>query len=288
MAVKQVLTHWARVSVALAFVAVLVVSGCEKKASTPTPAGGVSAPAGGTDVGSTPPAAGGAKTAVTPGADGNTAVIKGIVKLDGVVPKMPGYNMAQKPECVARHTEAPAAENIVTGAAGELRDVFVQVSGGLESYSFKPPSEPVAIDQVGCLYTPHVFGIMVNQDIKLINSDPFLHNVKVTEGRPLNEAMPTQGQEIVKKSWFKKAKVPTPFQCEVHPWMKAYGCVVDHPYHSTTKADGAFEISGLPAGKYKISVWHELFPGLKAPAEQEIEVGAGETKEIEFVYKIGM
>jgi plastocyanin len=284
VAVKQVLAHSANVSLVLVLAAMLVVWGCEKKPTgDPKP---IAEPTADTPVPDAPP---GEKTALEPGSAGNTAVIKGIVKLNGTVPKLPSYNMAQKPECAALHAAAPAAENIVAGAGGELRDVFVQVSGGLENFKFTAPAEPVTIDQTGCLYKPHVFGIMVGQDIKLVNSDKFLHNVKVnaSDGRPINEAMP-QPASVTKRKWFKKAKIPTPFQCEVHPWMKAYGCVVDHPYHSTTKADGTFEISGLPAGKYKISAWHSLFPGLKAPAEEEIEVGAGETKEIELVYTLGM
>ena len=288
VAVKQVLAHSANVSLVLVLTATLIVSGCEKKADKANdPVPGTSSSGGGETPASTP--GGGPVTQVEPGSPGNTAVIKGIVKLNGTVPKLPPYNMAQKPECTALHAAAPGAENIVTGAGGELRDVFVQVSGGLESYKFTAPSEPVTLDQIGCLYKPHVFGIMVGQDIKLVNSDKFLHNVKVnaSDGRPINDAMP-KPDFLIKPKWFKKAKIPTPFQCEVHPWMKAYGCVVNHPYHSTTKVDGAFEISGLPAGKYKISTWHSLFPGLKAPAEQEVEVGAGETKEIELVYTLGM
>jgi plastocyanin len=284
------LKHGLNLSLLVAFCVVLLLgaAGCEKKSDAPPPAppGGGTAETASTSGGGGG-SGGGAKGKIDPATVENPGTIKGVVKFEGTVPPLGTVNMQQKPECSKLHGDAPPKENIVVGPGGGLRDVFVHVTKGLEGYSFDPPSEPAMIDQKGCVYIPHVFGIMVGQDVKLINSDAFLHNVKVTDNRPLNEAMPNVG-DVVKKKWFKKTGIPTSFQCEVHPWMKAYACVVDHPYHSVTTKDGAFEIKGLPAGTYTISVWHELFPGLKAVADQqEVTVGAGETKDLEFTYKIG-
>jgi len=48
-----------------------------------------------------------------------------------------------------------------------------------------------------------------------------------------------------------------PFRCDVHGWMNAYAGVVAHPFFAVSKADGSFEIKGLPAGTYTIEAWHE-------------------------------
>jgi len=46
--------------------------------------------------------------------------------------------------------------------------------------------------------------------------------------------------------------------CDVgHSWMSAYVVVVDHPYAAVTDASGAFRISGVPPGAYRIRFWHE-------------------------------
>ena len=49
---------------------------------------------------------------------------------------------------------------------------------------------------------------------------------------------------------FDKPEVMVPFRCDVHGWMAAYGGIVSHPFFAVSKADGSFEIKGLPAGTY--------------------------------------
>jgi hypothetical protein len=46
-------------------------------------------------------------------------------------------------------------------------------------------------------------------------------------------------------------------KCDVHPWMSAYLGVFTHPFFSVTSTDGKFTISGLDAGTYEITAWHE-------------------------------
>ena len=50
---------------------------------------------------------------------------------------------------------------------------------------------------------------------------------------------------------------PIPFKCDIHPWMKGYVRVFDHPYFAVTDEDGKFEIKNAPAGKWRIVYWHE-------------------------------
>jgi hypothetical protein len=56
-------------------------------------------------------------------------------------------------------------------------------------------------------------------------------------------------------------------KCDIHPWMFAYVGVASHPYVALSGADGAFRITGVPAGKYPIRVWHERYGRLTATVE---------------------
>ncbi len=264
-------------------VAGMIGVGCEKKSGTPTPQdpGSTTPPTGGP----TPPPVAAAKAWPTDAAA--TGTISGTIKV-GSAPAMPAIDMASKPDCVALHGDTkPTAELVVAGANGGLRDVFVYLDDASVAAQYTPPAppaEPAVLDQKGCIYVPHVIGIQVKQDLKVLNSDPFLHNVNAP---PLNLAMGGKdeaGKVKLLKKHFKKPAVPATFKCDVHPWMSAYACVVTHPCYAVTDADGNFKITGVPPGKYKLKFWHEPAPGLTAPADQDVEVKAGEDTAIEATF----
>jgi hypothetical protein len=68
-------------------------------------------------------------------------------------------------------------------------------------------------------------------------------------------------------------------QCEVHSWMSAYIVVTDHPYHAVSDAYGEYLINDIPAGSYRIKVWHESLGIVEKP----IEVKAGATTTLDLV-----
>ena len=72
-----------------------------------------------------------------------------------------------------------------------------------------------------------------------------------------------------------------PVKCNVHPWMRSYIGVVNHPFFAVTGDDGTFTIKGLPPGKYTVEAWHEKY-GTK---DIEITVSAKESKSQDFEFK---
>jgi hypothetical protein len=77
-----------------------------------------------------------------------------------------------------------------------------------------------------------------------------------------------------------KAEAIIEIKCDVHPWMKAYIGVIDHPYFVLSETDGSFALKKLPPGKYVIGAWHERF----GTHSQKVSLEAKETKEITFTF----
>lgn len=219
------------------------------------------------------------------GIDQPGATIKGLVKFEGRQAKRKRIRMSADAYCDQAHTGSPALnERYLFGENDTLVNVFVWVSKGLEGKSFPTPAASAKIDQVGCLYVPHVSGAVVNQELQILNSDNTLHNVKMNSANngSFNEGMPVKGMVINKK--LAKPEIGIPFKCDVHPWMGAYLHVVEHPFFAVTGQDGTFEIKGLPAGEYEISVWHEFDKFGPDQAILSVSVDQGQAQDITFTY----
>ena len=57
--------------------------------------------------------------------------------------------------------------------------------------------------------------------------------------------------------WTAEAAENVQIVCDLHPWMKSYLIVKDHPYVAITDEKGAFKIDGVPPGEYTVKCWHE-------------------------------
>jgi plastocyanin len=165
--------------------------------------------------------------------------------------------MSSDPLCMP---EGPTlSEVVLVGPGNGLQNVFVYVKDGLGDRTFPAPQTPIVLDQKGCKYMPHVFGVQVGQPVQIRNSDPTLHNVHAVPrvNAEFNFGQPAGVPEATKT--FDKPEIMVPFRCDVHGWMAAYGGVVPHPFFAVTAQDGSYEIKGLPAGTYTIEAWHERF-----------------------------
>ena len=210
------------------------------------------------------------------------ASITGTIVYEGKVPKMKAIKMDADPSCAMKHTEPARMEILVLGAGQTMANVFVHLTKGVPNKEYPVPKEPVVMDQKGCTYTPHVFGIRAGQTLKVLNSDGTLHNVHAMpkKNRVFNLAMPKS--KTTATNVFKKAEFMFPIKCDVHPWMGAYCAVMSHPYFDTTAKNGKFTIKGLAAGTYEIEAWHERLGTRK----QSITVTADETKTVDFSFSV--
>ncbi len=211
-------------------------------------------------------------------AEGGT--IKGTIHFEGSGPKLKAIKMEADPVCEAKHTEPVYSESVVINDNSTLKNVLVSVEAGL-AQTFPVPEEAVVLDQVGCRYEPHVWGAMAGQPVEIRNSDGTLHNVhSLSKVNPqFNMAMP----KIVRKKTrvFEKTEDVFAIKCDVHPWMKTWVGIFDHPFFAVSDTDGGFVIAGLPAGTYTVRAWHERLPAMTG----EITVKEGETATLDFTFE---
>jgi plastocyanin len=183
------------------------------------------------------------------------STITGTVKYAGTPEKPRIIPMDSDPLCMPEGPQT--SEVLIVGPGNGLQNAFVYVKDGLGDYKFTAPQTPVVLDQKGCKYSPHVFGVQVGQPVIVVNSDPTLHNIHAVPkaNTEFNFGQSAKGMKTTRR--FDKPEVMVPFRCDVHGWMASYGGVVAHPYFAVSNADGTFAIKGLPAGTYTIEVWHE-------------------------------
>ncbi len=207
-----------------------------------------------------------------PPAAGGTAV-QGVVRLNGPAParaKLPVTDAA----CRAMHPAGLLDESAVVGRDGGVADVFVWIAAGLPGDRRWPvPTAPVRLEQRGCRFAPHVFGMRPGQRIEIVNADPVLHNIHALpkKGRGFNAAMPprTEPWSIIRT--LPATEVMVKIRCDVHGWMSSWAGVVEHPYFTVTDAAGRYELRDLPKGAYEVKYWHETF-GVRT---RKVTVAAG-------------
>ena len=207
--------------------------------------------------------------------------VTGIVTFDGKPPALKPLAMDADPACKKKHTTPAPSEALVLGSGNTMGNIIVYVSKGVPAgKTFPAPKTPVTLDQNGCQYKPHVQGIMVGQQYRILNSDGILHNVhSLPKVNPtFNKPMPATLKEAT--TTFTKPEPIFQIKCDVHPWMTAYIGVFTHPFFAATGTDGKFTISGLDPGTYEITAWHERLGTQTA----SVTVGASDTKTQNFKF----
>src|SRR5438552_2334406 len=154
-------------------------------------------------------------------------------------------------------------------------------------------SPETVVDNAPCRFAPRVQVVTRGQSVRVRSSDPVLHNahsvlVAEPEVSIANLALAVSGQtmDLTRRL---AATLPASGEalvrlgCDVHPWMRGWLVVLDHPYAAVTGADGRFAIAAVPAGSYTLAVWHETLGRTERPAT----VPPGATLSIDFTLSSG-
>ena len=224
--------------------------------------------------------------------------ITGVVSLKGAAPApiMEDLNKGKNVDFCKTHPDTkeggirPRVK--VTATGGKLSDtvVFIEkIDGGKPWGDFGK----AAYDFKLCDITQKVLAVrkptkaekktggiltVTNQDADILHN-PHGYSVAGASRKTLfNKPLPSQGDvaEVTKNIARLKQKKDKHFflQCDQHNFMEADARIVWNPYYAITKADGAFKIEGIPAGKYKLTAWHPY----AGESSQEVTVAAGAAK----------
>jgi plastocyanin len=145
-------------------------------------------------------------------------------------------------------------------------------------------SGKIEFDQKGCVFKPHVLGLMTGVPVTLKSSDPMNHNVNSKlKNSPFNPTV--AGGTSFSFTPSSPERTPGQVVCDIHPWMSSWWMVLDSPYFAVTDEKGNFEIKNVPAGTQKVVVWQEAVAKggfVTPPSGQDINIKAGATTEEQF------
>jgi plastocyanin len=153
----------------------------------------------------------------------------------------------------------------VCGTVKDAEDLVVSADMGIRnavvSLLTPPPdarwsvTPPVQADQKQCVFVPRVIVVPAGGTVEFLNSDRLLHNLHSasTDNPSFNRTQP-KGRTI--PIAFRKPEIIR-IDCDLHPWMRAWVVVAEHPFHAVTNDRGEFVLENVPRGTYTLQVWHE-------------------------------
>ena len=93
--------------------------------------------------------------------------------------------------------------------------------------------------------------------------------------------MPANSEITIKD--LKAHRIPVKIECNIHPWMNGWVRVFNHPYFAVTDEHGNFELKNVPAGQFRVVVWHGsggFLGGADGRDGQVVIIDAGKTKDL--------
>ncbi|HMO65322.1 MAG TPA: carboxypeptidase regulatory-like domain-containing protein, partial [Verrucomicrobiota bacterium] len=113
--------------------------------------------------------------------------------------------------------------------------------------------------------------------VEFPNLDPLFHNVfSYSRPRRFDLGRYAQGERPPPQRFDRPGVVR--LNCEIHPHMRATILVLSTPHFTRTDTNGAFRLTGLPAGRHTLKAWVEEKDG----RVRTVELTAGTTLTVDF------
>ncbi len=209
--------------------------------------------------------------------------ISGMVVAGSAAAKAKSYTISKDPQiCGDGSREVPLVEI----NNGVVKNAVVYLSKVKEGKAFPDALKNVKLDQKGCAFMP-AFSVMANGGkLTAVNSDSTLHNIHTYEliGKArrtvMNVSQPNKGDSVTKKVKMRKG-TGMKIECDAHDFMHAYMFVAKNPYFAVLDDKGGFKIDNIPAGKYKVRLWHGFLGEIKG-GEIEVKTGGDSKVDLSF------
>ena len=204
--------------------------------------------------------------------------VAGNIKLDGPAPRDTTTITRDQPTCGS--TPDPAT---VANAKG-VSNAVVWIAG-LKTGKELPVEKRTEVTSDKCALDPRVQAVVVGTTVNVTNDDRLIHKLVFIRGaRDTLTRMPFfNGGETVASERLATKPGIVEVRCAVHPWMRGYIAVFDHPYFAVTDGNGAFTIDSLAPGSYTMMVWHE---GMSQPASQQVQISANGTAKVDLAIRV--
>jgi hypothetical protein len=223
-------------------------------------------------------------------AAGDWGSIKGQIIAGGAVkplkPLVAKGDASAKDSAICAAQEVPDEELVVDEKTGGIANVVVYLQkkpAKLHPDLEKSKDAEIVFDQKGCRFLPHVLLVRTDQKVRVLSDDAIAHN---THTYPLKNKQenfvvsPSDRTGVAVPSVNLVERLPAKVGCDIHPWMRAWWVILDHPYAAVTKEDGTFEIKDLPIGEHVFIVWQEKVGYLDKMYKVTVKAGDNELKPI--------
>jgi len=146
-----------------------------------------------------------------------------------------------------------------TGSPATLTDAVIYLEADGERAN--GPTSNMARASIGMRlreFVPRVQTIGIGGAVAFPNQDPYSHNVFS------NSALGAFDLGLYRTGKNRAASFPKSgvyaIYCNIHARMVSYVVAVPTPYVSRAQSSGAFTVPGVPAGTWRLHVWHERAP----------------------------
>lgn len=117
-----------------------------------------------------------------------------------------------------------------------------------------PQAGTGVMDQRDKQFVPSVLAVRTGTSVTFPNSDNIRHHVYSFSPAKRFEL------RLYKGTPSEPVQFDTPgvvvLGCNIHDWMVGYVYVTDDPWFAVSDAQGQLAIDGLPAGSYRVKLWH--------------------------------